>query len=385
MFVLARGAHGAPSARSITPVVAPRTPEISVIVPTRDRPAKLAACLRGFMGQTLAPDRFEILVALDGTDHESERAVAEIAAGSRVPVRLIPCDRRGIAHAKNELLGAARGRFVLSINDDILPEPTFVEAHLLAQREALCAHKHGAMVLGATPWLIRQPDRLFDRMIRETSMVFFYDRMAASPHATDRSHDWGFRHAWNMNLSFPRDAALEAGGYTVFPDPIYYEDLELAFRLGRCADMPVLFRPRAVAVHDHRYEPTGYLAREEVLGRTAFGVAQRSPDFARELFGRDITAQAEIAYSREFVERERPLADRLRETFVRTAAEPANARVGVNTEYEHHLPLKRWHWRVGLLRAVDGIRHDDAQRAAHAGSAEKIAPRAAPVSPAAGR
>ncbi len=362
-----------------------RTPEISVIVPTRDRPAKLAACLRGFLGQTIAPDRFEILIALDGLDPHSERVVADIASHAQASIRLVQCERRGIAHAKNELLGAARGRFILSINDDILPQPTFVEAHLLAQREASCAHDHGAMVLGATPWLIHQPDRLFDRMIRETSMVFFYDRMAASPHATDRSHDWGFRHAWNMNLSFPRDAALEAGGYTVFPDPIYYEDLELAFRLGRSAGMPVLFRPNAVAVHDHRYEPSGYLAREEVLGRTALGVAERSPEFARALFGRDITASAEIAYAREFVERERPMVDRLRATFSRTASEPATARPAVNTEYEHHLPLKRWHWRVGLLRAVDGIGHDEAQRAAHAGSAEKIARRAAPVSPAAGR
>lgn len=351
----------------------PAAPDISVFVPTRERPTKLAACLRAFVGQTLAPDRFELLVALDGDDPSSERVVREFGAEAPFAVRLLRCERRGIAHAKNELLAAAHGRFVLSINDDILPDRRFVEAHLDAQREAASRVENGAMVLGATPWVVHQPDRLFDRLLRDTSMVFFHDRMASSPNANDRWHDWGFRHAWNMNLSMPRDAALEAGGYTVFPDPIYYEDIELAFRMARRFGMPVVFRPEAVALHDHRYEPGQYLAREEVLGRTAWGVARTCPEFAREVFGRDVSGDAEIAYSREFVERERPLTDRLRETLAGWASTPAASLDGpapdalLRALYEHHLPLKRWHWRVGLLRAVDGVRHDEAQRAAHAG------------------
>lgn len=344
-------------------------PAISVILPTRERTGKLGSCLRAFATQTLPPDRFEVLVALDGEDAESDRLVTRLATETPFALRLIRCPARGIAHAKNELLGAARGRFVLSINDDILPEPGFVEAHLRAQEEAL--PRGGAMVLGATPWVVHEPDRLFDRMIRETSMVFFYDRMLASPHLHDADHDWGFRHAWNMNLSMPRDAALDAGGYTVFPDPIYYEDLELAHRLQRERGMPVLYRPGAVALHDHRYEPRGYLAREEVLGRTAWGVAQTRPLFAREVFGRDITTEAEAAFCRDSVERDRALADRLRASFERTATLPSGAIDGrqpgflMNALYEQHLALKRWHWRVGFLRAVDGVRHDGVQREAH--------------------
>lgn len=365
----------------------PDAPDISVFLPTRDRPRKLGACLRALQSQTLAPDRFEILVGLDGDDPVSEQTVREFARSAPFAVRLIQCERRGIAHAKNELLAAAQGEFVLSINDDILPEPDFVEAHLCAQRE------NHAMILGATPWVVHRPDRLFDRMIRETSMVFFYDRMASSPHANNRSHDWGFRHAWNMNLSMPREAALGAGGYTVFPDPIYYEDIELAFRLCRCFGMSVLYRPEAVAAHDHRYEPAQYLAREEVLGRTAWGVASVRPEFARALFGRDITDAREVAYSREYVERERPTIERIRETFLATAEAPPGGLDGafgpglLRTLYEHHLPLKRWHWRVGLLRAFDGVGHDEAQRLAHLGAleTEKNARKPSPVLPGAGR
>lgn len=344
-------------------------PVISVILPTRERAGKLGTCLRAFETQTLPPDRFEVLVALDGEDAESERLVARLASETPFDLRLLRCPARGIAHAKNELLHAARGRFVLSINDDILPGPGFVEAHLRAQENA--SSPSGAMVLGATPWVVYEPDRLFDRMIRETSMVFFYDRMLASAHLHDAEHDWGFRHAWNMNLSMPRDAALDAGGYTVFPDPIYYEDLELAHRLQRERRMPVLYQPNAVALHDHRYEPRGYLAREEVLGRTAWGVAQTRPDFAHAIFGRDITTGDEVAFCRQSVERDRPLADRLRASFERLASLPASVVDGpqpgflLNALYEQHLALKRWHWRVGFLRGVDGERHEQVQRVAH--------------------
>jgi glycosyltransferase involved in cell wall biosynthesis len=372
----------------------PPVPEISVFLPTRDRPDKLGACLRAFAAQSLAPERFELLVALDGEDTESEAVVERFARTAPYDTRLLRCARRGIAHAKNELLAAAQGEFVLSINDDILPDPGFVEAHLRAQRET------GAMILGATPWVVHQPDRLFDRLIGETSMVFFYDRMASSAHANDPAHDWGFRHAWNMNLSMPRAAALEVGGYTVFPDPVYYEDIELAFRLQRRFGMPVLYRPEAIARHDHRYEPEQYLAREEVLGRTAWGVASTSPQFARAVFGRDITDPREVAYTREFVEREAPMVDQIRRTFLASAPTPADAidgpheRALLRALYEHHLPLKRWHWRVGLLRAVDGVRHDEAQRVAHLGvpqsgagpaRAEKNPRKASAVAPGAGR
>src|SRR5690606_17685708 len=116
------------------------------------------------------------------------------------------------------------------------------------------------------------------------------------------------------------------------------------------------------------------------------------------VFGRDITSDREIAYSREFVERERALCDRLRETLDWTTLVEAGEVDGpagpgmLRALYEHHLTLKRWHWRVGLLRAVDGVSHDDVQRVAHEGgtgsagpSPEKMPQAPAPVAPVAGR
>jgi hypothetical protein len=220
-----------------------------------------------------------------------------------------------------------------------------------------------------------QDDSLFDRLVRETSMIFFYNVMnapAASPHLPGvmacacglptgcdaAAHDWGFRHCFGLNHSVCTEALREAGGYTTFPATYGYEDVEAAWRLGERFGMPVLYRPRASAEHDHRYSPRDYLEREEKLGYAAWGFAHQSPSCARELFGRDITGEGEIGYCREFVAREAKTADRLRATLVSLASIPAGAVAGdqaaalINALYEQHLLLKRWMWRRGLARAA---------------------------------
>ncbi|MBL9032713.1 MAG: glycosyltransferase family 2 protein [Phycisphaerae bacterium] len=339
--------------------------DLSVLIPTHGRPAKVAACVRALAAQTLAPDRYEVLVGLDGPDEAAAGAIREAwaevrregrrgAAASDDGLKVIPCRKQGQAGVRNGLLRLARGTTLVFLNDDMIPARDHLECHLEHQ---LAEQSRGrpALVVGASPWRVHQPDRLFDRLIRETSMVFFYDQMDRDP---DPRRDWGFRHAWLLNLSAPAALVREVGGFTIFPQTYGYEDDDLAFRLRERFGTPVLYRPDARAEHDHRMDPADYLAREERLGHAALGFARVAPACALAMFGRDITGDAEIAYSREFVERERALAERLRESFVGLADMPSTEPSGPHSArllallYQQHLPLKRWHWRQGLLRAA---------------------------------
>jgi len=352
---------------------------VSVLIPTHARPEKLAACVRGLAAQTLDPAAFEVLVGPDGEDASAEQAGRAAhdawrdAGGREGGLRILPGARAGQAAVRNRLLPHARGEVLVFLNDDMRPEPTLLETHLAAQRQARArggapgggpdGEPHGALIAGDAPWVVHHPDRLFDRLVRETSMIFFHDRMR--PHAADRERDWGFRHAWLLNLSAParllrEEAARRAGlAFSVFPCAYGYEDDELAFRLRQRYGTRVLFRPEAVALHDHRYEPADYLAREESLGYAAWGFARATPECALAMFGRDITGDDEIAYSREFVAREARTVERLEPAFLALAEIPADAVAGphaprlVETIYGQHLLIKRWHWRRGLLRAAD--------------------------------
>lgn len=326
--------------------------DVSVIIPTRGRAGKLAACLRGLDGQSLDRDRFEVLVGIDGDDEGASNAAAQARGGLRLGVQAF--SPRGQAAVRNALLKHARGRLLVFLNDDMRPAPGLLAAHLEAHARA----SRPAIVAGDSPWVVHQPDRLFDRLIRETSMVFFHPSMREAWSRGERDRDWGFRHAWLLNLSIHAAAVREVGGLTVFPSTYGYEDDELAFRIAARFGSPVLFEPLAVAEHDHRMEPGEYLLREENLGFAAWGFARTTPDCARAMFGRDLTSEEEIEYSRSYVEKEEKGAGRLEAAFQGLAGLPAGSVNGpyersiIELIYGQHLLLKRWRWRRGHLRAA---------------------------------
>src|SRR5512141_3236391 len=101
--------------------------EVSVIIPTYQRPAKLGACLRALAGQSLRG--YEVLVGLDGADPESERVAAQAWRGCGAELKIVACARQGLNGVRNELLRLARGRYLVSMNDDVLAVPGFLEEH----------------------------------------------------------------------------------------------------------------------------------------------------------------------------------------------------------------------------------------------------------------
>ncbi len=339
--------------------------EVSVLIPTFGRPAKLAECVRRLAAQTLA-DR-EVLVGIDGgLEDPGAAGAAGLALRDLWPrdeadrLVVVARPKEGLAAVRNALLARARGRVMVSLNDDVLPESDLLERHAAAHSRR---GARPAVVVGASPWVVHDPDRLFDRLIRETSMIFFFDRMEALLAAGEAGpdHDWGFRHCWGLNFSAPMALAREVGGFGVFPATYGYEDNEFAFKLAARFGCPVLFRPEAVASHDHRMDPDDYLARERKLGFAAWGFAHASPRCAAAMFGRDLRSSEEIDYSRAFVEREHATAERMRAVLCDLANIPADAApeprhpacaTVMAALYQQHLLLKRWEWRRGLLEAA---------------------------------
>jgi glycosyltransferase involved in cell wall biosynthesis len=91
---------------------------ISVVVPTRDRPDRLAVCLAALEAQT-ATD-MEIVVVDDAS--RDARAVGEVVAGAP-RARLVRGEGRGPAAARNRGAAAAEGTVVCFTDDDCEPVP----------------------------------------------------------------------------------------------------------------------------------------------------------------------------------------------------------------------------------------------------------------------
>ena len=321
-------------------------PSVSIIIPTNRSRHVLEPCLCSIAQQSCDLRDVEVRVVFNGV------ATVPHWDTTRWPFRLIveQIERGHIGAAKNVALDRATGDIVILLNDDVFLDADFIEAHRAAHRNL----DQPAMVLGRSVWRQCERETVFDRMIQNTSMIFFYDKM--------KPHTWyGFRHAWNLNLSLPR-RYVETLRFDERLGPFFYEDLELAYRLEHEFGLRVWYAPEALLLHDHRYTLEQYLQRECAMGQVAPALWRCNPDCFRATYGADLDERY-ITYCRQFVANEGRREDELRSRLDRVVTrrpEELAASAAMQVElmellYHAHLPLKRLAFRRGVLSAVESV------------------------------
>jgi glycosyltransferase involved in cell wall biosynthesis len=99
---------------------------VSVIIATRDRQQLLSQTLRALVRQRWPADRFEILVADNGSSDRT-RAVVEAEAASGGPsITYLHVPTPGKSHAVNEALTRARGELLALTDDDVQPDDAWL-------------------------------------------------------------------------------------------------------------------------------------------------------------------------------------------------------------------------------------------------------------------
>ena len=105
-------------------------PQISVVIPTYQRPDTLAQCLDRLAPgmQSLDAARYEVIVSDDSTDETSRRMVAD-----RYPwAQWTAGTRRGPAANRNAGARLARASYLVFTDDDCLPDPNWLSGFLVA-------------------------------------------------------------------------------------------------------------------------------------------------------------------------------------------------------------------------------------------------------------
>ncbi len=112
-----------------------RTPSISVVVTTYNRPDALETVLRACFGQD---DRnFEIVVADDGSREDTRACIDRLRAESPVPLLHVWQEDDGFraAMARNRGTLAASGDYIVFLDGDCIPQPNFIARHRALARE----------------------------------------------------------------------------------------------------------------------------------------------------------------------------------------------------------------------------------------------------------
>ncbi len=107
-------------------------PLVSVIIPSWNRRALLAACLRGLFEQSWEP--FEVIVVDNGsTDGSADMVAGDWGERARL---LRNARNEGYARAVNEGIRASRGAYVATLNNDAVPDPGWLRALVEAAERA---------------------------------------------------------------------------------------------------------------------------------------------------------------------------------------------------------------------------------------------------------
>jgi len=233
--------------------------DYSVIIPAYQAEATLPRCLAALDDQSVAPDRYEIIVVDDGSRDNTAAAAEKLARSDRSgrpPVRVIRASHGGPARARNIGAAAAQGRILLFTDADCEPAPDWLQHMTDAVEADGVSGVKGAYRTHQRSWVARfvqqEYQDKYDRMLPQSS-IDFVDTYSAA---------------------YRREVFEAGGGFD--PALSVNEDQELSFRLASQGKR-LIFAPQALVYHQHVTSAWRYLRRKFLIGYWKARVLQRHP------------------------------------------------------------------------------------------------------------
>jgi glycosyltransferase involved in cell wall biosynthesis len=252
-------------------VVSEADPPLSVCVASYNRREPLANLLQVFAGQSYPPERFEVVVIVDG----SSDGTAERARALDLPYRLrvFEQENRGLAASRNRGAHEADNPILVFIDDDMAPVPEFLAEH---------AHAHAASdgpvaALGACP-PANPGDDLASLALRHWWEDYYRRR-------SEPDHQWVYTDFGDGNMSLPRSVLDVSGGWDeeFAKETVRRQDWELAIRLLN-AGVGFVDCPGAKAWHHFEADLDTSMRNRGVEGRADVLLGRKHPGVREHLF-----------------------------------------------------------------------------------------------------
>ncbi len=209
------------------------TPLISVIIPTRNRAELLRGSLASLACQTLAPDKFEVIVIDDGATDATRDVCLDFS--TRMQLQCFSIEHAGTSAAKNLGIFASRGPIILFFDDDDYATPTLLREHLAAHRRYPDEH---VAVLGYTAWAPALSVTEVMHYVMDVGRLLFCYTMADG-------QTLDFTYFWAGRTSCKRAYLAQHGIYRQELRSAALEDIELGYRLSKHR-LQVIFHRKAV-------------------------------------------------------------------------------------------------------------------------------------------
>ncbi|PWG03421.1 glycosyltransferase family 2 protein [Sphingosinicella humi] len=239
------------------------TAGISIIIPSHNRCALLQRVLDALGRQDFAQQSFEVVVVADGCVDDTLEMLASYRPDFLL--RVLEADGVGPAEGRNIGAAAAQGQLLIFLDDDVLPEPEFVAAHVEAHQG-----ESENVVIGPYPPYPYASKSLFRLRVRHWWTKHFEE--IARP-----GHRFSYRDLLTGNLSISAELWRSIGGLDA---QFRYarEDYELGVRLMR-RGVRFAFAPGALGYHHEHLTMSleGSFRRAFEEGRSDIRMGRKHP------------------------------------------------------------------------------------------------------------
>ena len=235
-------------------------PLFSVVVPTYNRPERLASCLAALVEQDYLRDRIEVVIVDDGSPMPMDSVVNPFE--SKLSVTLIRQKNAGPAAARNAGAKQAKGTLLAFTDDDCMPSTDWLSGFADRLRQT-----PDAMVGGRS--LNALPNNSYSTASQALiDYLYSYyggsERSAAEPSDGEQMVFFA-----SNNIAMARENYLSVGGFdTSFPLAAA-EDRELCDRWQH-QGLPMVYAPEVTIRHAHHLSLQSFWKQHFGYGRGAF-------------------------------------------------------------------------------------------------------------------
>lgn len=253
----------------------------SVVVPTYNRPDILRRTLECLESQDCAFS-YEVVVVSDNPNDEIPDL--GFGRGRRRYWKLIRNQHNlGRAATRNVGIRAARGKYILFLDDDIWAEPQLLQAHYNKQKEI-----GGGVVVGAVPIAREVPHDIWNDYYRDW-VKSLHQRMEII------KNNLTYHYFLSGNVSIPRELLIRVGMFDEAFKGYSCEDTELGYRLFK-EKIRMVFCPDAIGFHYNSETMHTILTKYEEWGKSAFIFVNKHPELAEEISVAGIMAPGNRVY-----------------------------------------------------------------------------------------
>lgn len=261
--------------------------QLSIIIPTHNRPQALRKCLDCIAVQTCKD--LEVIVVSDGPDEKTAEMMVNLEWPFELQYFAVPKSQQGVC--RNRGFEKARGEIVLLGQDDIFLSPNACEVHLKAHRNGIRNPESGirhnsspdsgsripnseCAVLGFTTWHPSLNITPLMKWMEKSGVQFGYPKIEKYRH-NFLPEDIQQFFTYTSHISLPANIFHK---HRFREDVTLYgwEDVEWGKRLAD-SGIPLFYEPNAKAYHHHEFTDEEVWERSKLLGESAIKMEKLVP------------------------------------------------------------------------------------------------------------